>query len=346
MNSSLYTPTSEANDVHNLTNVNNLTDQYNHVLQELIDKHAPERIRSITLRPNAPWFNDCLRVLKKQRRQCERKYLTTGLEIHRQIYKDLCRSYTMALNSAKSEYYKAQITKSDQNQLFHVINGLFKVKPVPPLPSYESPQSLAEDFNDYFSSKIQALRDNLQKSSLLTMDMHVAIDSSPCRCSFSEFAVVSENYTSDIIEHFKPKSCMLDPAPTQVLIQSADVLADPLTKLINASLTSGVFPTSLKQGVIHPSIKRQALDRQMFSSYRPITNIAFLSKTLERVAAAQTINYLIANHLLAKLQSAHRRFHSTETALLCVFNDISCAIDKHQGVVLVLLDLSRRHLTL
>ena len=252
----------------------------------------------------------------------------------------------MALNSAKSEYYKAQITKSDQNQLFHVINGLFKVKPVPPLPSYESPQSLAEDFNDYFSSKIQALRDNLQKSSLLTMDMHVAIDSSPCRCSFSEFAVVSENYTSDIIEHFKPKSCMLDPAPTQVLIQSADVLADPLTKLINASLTSGVFPTSLKQGVIHPSIKRQALDRQMFSSYRPITNIAFLSKTLERVAAAQTINYLIANHLLAKLQSAHRRFHSTETALLCVFNDISCAIDKHQGVVLVLLDLSRRHLTL
>ena len=249
----------------------------------------------------------------------------------------------MALNSAKSEYYKAQITKSDQNQLFHVINGLFKVKPVPPLPSYESPQSLAEDFNDYFSSKIQALRDNLQKSSLLTMDMHVAIDSSPCRCSFSEFAVVSENYTSDIIEHFKPKSCMLDPAPTQVLIQSADVLADPLTKLINASLTSGMFPTSLKQGVIHPSIKRQALDRQMFSSYRPITNIAFLSKTLERVAAAQTI---IANHLLAKLQSAYRRFHSTETALLRVFNDILCAIDKHQGVVLVLLDLSRQHLTL
>ena len=259
----------------------------------------------------------------------------------------------MALNSAKSEYYKAQITKSDQNQLFHVINGLFKVKPVPPLPSYESPQSLAEDFNDYFSSKIQALRDNLQKSSLLTMDMHVAIDSSPCRCSFSEFAVVSENYTSDIIEHFKPKSCMLDPAPTQVLIlclihlpKSADVLADPLTKLINASLTSGMFPTSLKQGVIHPSIKRQALDRQMFSSYRPITNIAFLSKTLERVAAAQTINYLIANHLLAKLQSAYRRFHSTETALLRVFNDLLCAIEKHQGVVLVLLDLSRQHLTL
>ena len=113
----------------------------------------------------------------------------------------------MALNSAKSENYKAQITKSDQNQLFHVINGLFKVKPVPPLPSHESPQSLAEDFNDYFSSKIQALRDNLQKSSLLTMDMHVAIDSSPCRCSFSEFAVVSENYISDIIEHSKPKSC-------------------------------------------------------------------------------------------------------------------------------------------
>ena len=114
---------------------------------------------------------------------------------------------------------------------------------------------------------------------------------------------------------------MLDPAPTNIVKQSAEVLAGSLTKLINASLSSGIFPASLKKGVIRPSVKRQTLDFDIYSSYRPITNVAFLSKTLERVAATQTVNYLIDNHLRAKLQSAYRSFHSTETALLRVLND-------------------------
>ena len=66
-----------------------------------------------------------------------------------------------------------------------------------------------------------------------------------------------------------------------------------------------------------------------------------VSKILERrVAATQTLKYLVTNGLLAKLQWACRDFYSTETALLRVFNDILCAIDSRQEVVLVLLDLS------
>ena len=130
------------------------------------------------------------------------------------------------------------------------------------------------------------------------------------------------------------------PAPTNVLKQSIDVLAAPLTAIINASLTSGVFLASLKRGVIYPSIKKPSLDREQLRNYRPITNIAFLSKTLERVAAKQTLNYLTSNGLLSKFQSAYRCFHSTETALIRVFNDILVALDNHQVVVLVLLHLS------
>jgi hypothetical protein len=78
----------------------------------------------------------------------------------------------------------------------------------------------------------------------------------------------------------------------------------------------------------------------MYSSYRPITNVAFLSKTLERAVSTQMMSYLIDNHLLAKRLSAYRSFYSTETALIRVFNDVLYAIDDHQEVVLVLLDLS------
>lgn len=323
-----------------LSNVNLLADQYNAVLAELIDKHAPECSRSITLRPNAPWFDDTLKAMKKHKRKLERTYLKTRLEVHRQIYRDQCRIYTDALNYTKSSYYKAQISKADSNQLFRMIDSLVKVKRMPLLPSHASGQHLAQCFSDFFQSKIQKLRDNLQSSSATSKDTSVIINSSPCLSSFSEFTEVSENYIRELIEKSKPKSCCLDPLPTRVLKQSIDVLAYPITNIINTSLKTGVFPTSFKKGSVQPLIKKQTMDREDLSSYRPITNIAFLSKTMERVAATQTINYLTENNLLAKLQSAYRKFHSTETALLRVCNDILLAIDRGQEVVLVLLDLS------
>lgn len=53
-------------------------------------------------------------------------------------------------------------------------------------------------------------------------------------------------------------------------------------------------------------------------------------KLLERVAAAQTINHLVTNNILPKFQSAYRPFHSSETALVRVFNDILTSVDKHK----------------
>ena len=91
------------------TDVNILTEEYNNVVRQLIDKHAPLRSRSITLRPHTPWFNDHLRCLKRQKRQLERRYVTSGLEIHRQMYRKHCCLYTDAIKSAKMNYYKAKI---------------------------------------------------------------------------------------------------------------------------------------------------------------------------------------------------------------------------------------------
>ena len=125
----------------------------------------------------------------------------------------------------------------------------------------------------------------------------------------------SQRYVSSCSGTASETRSQLDPAPTSVLKHSIEALAPAITSIVNAFLLSGVFPSSLKKGVIHPSIKKLSLDREAYPSYRPITNVAFLSKILERVAATQTLNYLIPNGLLAKFQSAYRCFHSTETLL-------------------------------
>ena len=77
-----------------------------------------------------------------------------------------------------------------------------------------------------------------------------------------------------------------------------------------------------------------------FKNYRPISNLKFISKVIERVVSAQLTTYLQLHNLNGPKQSAYRQFHSTETALIRVQNDLLRAIDKHQEAVLVLLDYS------
>jgi len=60
----------------------------------------------------------------------------------------------------------------------------------------------------------------------------------------------------------------------------------------------------------------------------------------ERTVATQFINHADNNHLLPERQSAYRRLHSTESALLVVFNDITRAVDDGNVVAMAPLDLS------
>ena len=123
------------------------------------------------------------------------------------------------------------------------------------------------------------------------------------------------------------------------MVKEVDILTEVITDIANGSLAGGEFPTELKLSLVRPSIKKSNMDSDQFPNYRPISNLAFLSKTIERTAVSQMEPYLVGN-LYPKIQSAYRKFHSTETALLKVSNDILRAVDQHQEVVLVLLDLS------
>ncbi len=113
-----------------------------------------------------------------------------------------------------------------------------------------------------------------------------------------------------------------------------------IAHVVNRSLIAGIFPSSYKIAHVTPLIKKPGADCENLSNYRPISNLKFVSKVVERVAASQLQQYLMDNNLYGKLQSAYRKHHSTETALLRVQNDITRALDNRKDVVLVLLDLS------
>ena len=110
--------------------------------------------------------------------------------------------------------------------------------------------------------------------------------------------------------------------------------------MANTSLREGYLPGSQKHAVVSPLLKKSFLDPVEMKNYRPVSNLTFTSKLVERIVTEQFVQYLNANGLMPRLQSAYRRRHSTETALLRVLSDIFAATDNQRVTLLGLLDLS------
>ena len=92
--------------------------------------------------------------------------------------------------------------------------------------------------------------------------------------------------------------------------------------------------------MVKPLLKKFSLPPDDLASYRPISNLNFVSKILERIIHTRITEHLQTFPSICPFQSAYRKFHSTETALLRIQNDLLLAIDKRKLSALVLLDLS------
>jgi len=154
------------------------------------------------------------------------------------------------------------------------------------------------------------------------------------------FSEITADDVSRLIGRAKNKTCNLDPVPTWIVKEFADQLSPFVSVLFNASLRGGTFPSRMKHAMVIPGLKKAGLDQNDLGNYRPISNLSFLSKLLERCAYEQITEYLHENDLMPENQSAYRTHHSTETALLDVLSGACAAADAGQVTLLGLLDLS------
>ena len=122
--------------------------------------------------------------------------------------------------------------------------------------------------------------------------------------------------------------------------QCIDILLRSLTKLVNLSLKNGIFPNPFKQAIVTPLLKKSTLSKEDLKSYRPVSGLSFLSKLVEQIVAAQIRSHMDSHDLGNTFQSAYKVGHSTETALLCIKNEIHLSLSKGMPTALVLLDLS------
>ena len=309
---------------------------YNTCLRQLLDQHAPLITRTLSDRTSAPWMTLEIIQAKVQRRSAERAWRESGLTVHREIYGEQRNIVTHMIKEAKKSYICGKIAGADSSrELFRLSDQLLGKSGDTVLPSDIPPESLPDKFNEFFGEKIERIRRTFDPDTPCPADAVVFSGT-----QLETFEPVSEDCVRETLEKMPKKSCDLDPIPALLLFDCLDEITPIVTDIMNKSLLSGVVPQCFKHALVKPLLKKTNLDPDFLKNYRPVSNLPFLSKVLERLVLKQLLQHLETHNLLEPFQSAYRKCHSTETALLRVVNDLLQASDNGRVSILSLLDLS------
>ena len=88
----------------------------------------------------------------------------------------------------------------------------------------------------------------------------------------------------------KSKASGYDDLPVRLLVDAKEYVSEPLTYILNLSLTTGVFPDKLKIARVIPIFKKGDKDKP--GNYRPISILPVVSKLFEKLVNMRLVNFL------------------------------------------------------
>ncbi len=199
-------------------------------------------------------------------------------------------SYRQALKAARTEHIRKLIDNNQNNPrfLFSTVTRLTNNQTSPDLniPS----QFNSNDFMNFFTDKIDNIRNTI--TNVGSTESSTSASFIAPKENLQCFTTTGREELNKLITASKPTTCLLDPVPTKLLKELSPVAEEPLLNIINSSLSLGQVPKPFKLAVIKPLIKKPQLDPSELANYRPISNLPFMSKILEKVVSAQLCSFL------------------------------------------------------
>ena len=296
---------------------------------------APLQDRRKKKIPSRPWYNATLKEQKRIVRTRECIY-NRDRQLHQ--WKAFTRErnrYTRMLEFQKRHYLvtKVEEATTDSRQLFQLVGTLLGRKEENPLPEANSDSILAEEFAGFFHDKIDNMRSRFNTTVPYKPEEKCDVP------LLNKFMPISARQLEKTITSMTSKTCALDIMPTARFKEVLGTILLSITHIVNKSLDQGEFYTSWKEALVKPLVKKKILGTAM-TNYRPVSNLQFISKIVEKVTLDQFTQYCNRNSLLPNYQSAYRQYHSCETSLVKLVNDILWAMEKQLVTVVVILDLS------
>ena len=158
---------------------------------------------------------------------------------------------------------------------------------------------------------------------------------------FSKFVKINNSDIVGIIHKMKATYCRTDPFPIAEVksCRNFTLLVDIYVIIVNLSIEKNCYPSTEKLALVKPLLKGNS-DKECLQSFRPISNLPYLSKIIENVILDQLMRYMDDTGTLPDNQSAFRQLYSVETTLCSIINDLIIQMDEGNCSLLILLDLS------
>ena len=334
----------------NEENVNDQATIFENVFSSVLDSHAP--FKTFTVRhQKSPWLTDHIKKQMNQRDKyknylnslkrkldsafegsAEHSLLKKQLQSADENFKTLRNHVNRLVRDAKIKTFNSEVNdKLNFAKQYH--NALKRHNVVDSKFSDNNcnldPNSLNEAFTSYNNAEVD--------DQLVNQEINKVLEN--CKPPTFKFRTVTELEVKKNVKSIKSNACGVDDISAHYLKLSIDSIVPFVTDIVNASFKHRSFPDRWKQAIIKPIPKND--DPSSPADFRPISLLPAISKIIEKIASSQMCDFLKDDDQLDKLQSAYKLFHSTNTALLNITDDIYKALDKSQLTILILLDYSK-----
>ena len=182
----------ESQNIYGFTSFSSCISLYNDTLTSCLDAFAPLKSKVVKDVPRAPWFDEEYRDLRKKRRNAEKLWRRTKIDVHKSIFINLRNETTSLAYNKKRTYARTKINNADgsQNALYHTLKELTGQNDPPQYPDVSDTEN-ANDFARFFLNKVTGIRENLT---------NVIRNSSDC----SVLTDISNASTASYLDSFEP----------------------------------------------------------------------------------------------------------------------------------------------
>ena len=307
-------------------------DVLNNLILSCINRHAPLKTVRVT-RPPAPWLKD-LNIAElqskcsKERHKAHQTQSKQDWELFREARNMLKRS----IKYTKRIFYKNALSSKRPKEVWTFIHRILN-------PNKESICLDPSVLNQHYLSTATRIL-NSEPTSTIELTNHVKnLSTQSDRQEFYLRPVLYQEVLSELKLLRMDCSAGHDHIPVQFIKPVLDYLVSPLTHVINSGIEESKFHENWKIGKVSPIPKTKNASSP--DDFRPVTVLPILSKVYERLIAKQICDFISKHNVYKDTMSGFRKYHSTDTLLLKIRDDILTSMDKGEVTLAMYVDYSK-----
>ena len=323
--------------------IDTATDKFTQTILEAAHKTIPTK--NIYIRPgDKPWITSYLKQHMNKRDRLFKVAKRTDLNCDWEAWR-LQRNFVTKLNKdCKELHTKRQIhvllsQKHNPYQYHKILKQAIRPRPCTTIPPLET-------HNEHTATTDEEKATVLNRHFAAQTQLHTTPTLPPPNPrpepvpALSQISITEQEVLSALNSLNSHKSTGPDQLSAKILKMLAILIAEPLAKLFNKSLSTSKFPHHWKEANVTPIFKRKgsASDPQ---NYRPISLLCCLSKILEKIVFRRIYDHLSENALLSENQSGYRPHHSKQLQLAYMTDSLYKSLDKGQDFTAIYLDVTK-----